>query len=406
MNNNIYSTEKNKSEVLEMLNKFMHDNDLSKLSNNQERLSMLYNMLMLAERQIHLKNSEDKANGFYSRSLGTPLGNLELEVPRVRTGDFRPQILPNHFYRDTEERQNLLEALFAASYSPSQTKHVLSALGMHYSEEEMEEIRESFLDQFHSWMSRELQKDYIAVFIDAYHTDLKTDNKVKKSVVYTVIGLDWDGRKDILSITSALGGESKGFWLQVFNDIINRGLKRLIFVVSDDFPGLRDAVAALFPNALHQLCFVHLQRNITRNLARDDASLFNQELKIIKLEDNFDTALEKVNALLDSFSKKYPSYIAELKNKITHYFLFIKIDKDIRAYFYTTNAVESFNSSLEKLRSRMGGFFQSEKTLKINVFIIYKKLKFKWSKGIAKLMPKIYNLRQLFAQIYGDIPNA
>jgi len=374
--------------------------------NAQKRLELLYNLFMQAERNLVLSEmNSNKANGFYTRCLGTPSGSLSLEVPRDRQGEFRPQILPARFARDTEERQRLLEALFCASYSPSQTKQILRSLGMHYSEDEMDTLRTEFLGEFDIWMSRELPRDSMAIYIDAYHTDLKEGPKVSKSCLYSVVGLDWSGMKDLFGMYISKGSESKGFWLQVFNDLIKRGLKRVLIVVSDNFPGIIEAVSALFPQAYHQLCIVHLQRNITRNMARQDAKLFNQEIENIKNAKDFDSGMKSFDALLKSFTNKYPSYIEKLKDWKTYHLSFLRLPPDVRKYFNTTNAVESLNSGFEKIRVRMGGFFQSENALKINVFIMYTKLKFRWSKGMALIKGYMYDLRQLFAQVYGEQPS-
>lgn len=372
---------------------------------NQQRLALLYNLVMETERNLHLQqNPQDKANGFYRRGLGTPSGSLSLEVPRDRDGDFRPQVLPPHFLRDSEERGKLLHALCLASYSPTQTKRVLSALGMHYSEEEMEKLRVEFLEEFNSWMARDLPQDLIAIYIDAYHTHLKHQGRVQKAVLYSVIGLNFDAEKDLLGMYHSMGSESKGFWLQVFNDIIKRGVKRVIIVASDNFPGIADAIQTLFPKALHQLCFVHLQRNITRNMARDDAKHFNQALSQIKLERSFEHGKARLLQLLESYKTKYPAYMDFLYQHVDLYLAFLHFPPEIRKYFYTTNAVESLNSGFEKLRIANGGFFQSEQALKINVFIHYKKLRFRWVKGMAYVKGQLYNLRQLFAQFYGELP--
>lgn len=373
----------------------------------EKRSELIYNLLMQAERALHLgQTDEDKANGFYSRSLGTPAGRLKLDVPRDRDGDFRPKVLPAPFQRDSEERLNLLSSLFAAAYSPSATKQVLRSLGMHYSEREMEQIRQEFLAEFEAWITRQLPTDFIAVYVDAYHGQIQEKNRVKKMVVYTVLGVDFEGKKELLGVYLSLGSETKTFWLQVFNDLIDRGLKHLLVLVSDDFSGLRAAVSTLFPKALHQLCFVHLQRNVRRNMGRDDAKEFIHALSQIKLEKDFPSAKERLDELLEAHQNRYPAFIEPLKSRAEHYLAFLHLPEEVRKYFYTTNAVESFHSALERLRLRSGGFFQSAETLKVNVYIHYRRIHQKWLNGIPQVRANLYLLRQRFAQIYGELPGA
>jgi len=372
----------------------------------QKRSELVYNLLMQAERCLHLENeSTDKANGFYPRTLGTASGTLQLQVPRDRDGDFRPQVLPAPFERDSEQRLELLQALLSASYSPSAIRSVLGSLGMHYSEKELDRLRESFLAEFEAWISRQLPRDLIAVYIDAYHTQVQEKTRVRKMVVYTVLGLDFQGNKDLLGVYLCPGSETKTFWLQVLNDLIDRGLQRLLRVVSDQFSGLTDAVSTLFPQALHQLCFVHLQRNVRRNLGPKDAQAFNRALGRIKLEADFDSGLAQLQSLMADYEKTYPAFISRLQLHAPHYLAFLHLPEPLRKYLYTTNAVESFHSSLEAFRIRSGGFFQSAATLKLNVLIHYRNVQSKWQKGIPHVRSHLYWLRQRFAQVYEELPN-
>ena len=372
----------------------------------QRRLELIYEMLMRAERNLHLENNlQDKANGFYPRSIGTASGNLQVLVPRDRDGDFRPRILPPPFIRDSQERLNLLQALFSSSYSPASLRHTLSELGMHYSPDELTTLKDEFLAEFESWSSRELPSDMVAIYIDAYHTQLKDKNRISKVAIYSVLGVDFHGQKDLLGVYVCPGSENKEFWLRILNNLIHRGLLRLLFVISDDFSGLTEAVATLFSKAHHQLCFIHMQRNIRRNMGREDAATFNHSLSQIKLETTFDNGMTRFDKLLENYQKKYPIYVKYLQQKASHYFHFLNLPQELRRYFYTTNSAESFNSLLEKMRLRLGGFFQSDNALKLNVWITYQKLRdHKWKNGINHVKANLYSLQQNFAQIYGQQP--
>ena len=386
---------------------------ISQLQNNPEGITPLHllqnsmNLLMQAERQLHLKqNPHDKGNGYFSRELGTPMGTLELAVPRDRDGDFRPAILPDPYQRDYADRKHLLESLIINGYSPNQIQSTLNALHLHYNPEEIENLRDHYAQIFHQWQQRELPHDVIGLFIDAYHADALIDQKVRKVVIYVVIGIDFTGYKSLYGLYLFAGSESKGFWLQTLNQLISRGIKAPLFILSDDFSGLKEAIATLFPQALHQLCFIHMQRNLHKNLAKEDAKNFNQTLETLKILPNADQAQDAFHALCQQYQPKYPAYMQLLSSKSTHYFAFMHLCPEVRKYFYTTNIVESFNSILEKNRIRMGGFFQSEPALKVNVFFIMKKLTAgKWRKGVPHLISNLYSIRQLFAIRYERLPN-
>lgn len=370
-------------------------------------LQSAMNMLMLAERQLHLqKQPENKANGFYQRQLGTPLGALDLSIPRDRKGEFRPQILPKPHQRDCAERYELLQSLIINDYTPNQISQVFQSLHLHYQPEETEQLKQEFMAQLHIWRHREIPANMLGLFIDAYHAKANLDGKVRDICIFVVIGIDFNYQKDLFGLYVYQGNENKGFWLQTLNQLIERGLKKTLFIVSDDFSGLRDAIAVLFPHALHQLCFVHMQRNVYKHMAKNEAFQFNQDLAQLRLSSkNPQDIQQDFLTLCEQKQAAYPSFMHYLKQNASHYFAFTQLPQSARKYFYTTNTVESFNSIIEKLRVQKGGFFQSESSLLLSIFMRYQKLQEqRWIKPISQLKGEDYEIRQLFARIYGHAP--
>ena len=201
------------------------------------------------------------------------------------------------------------------------------------------------------------------------------------------------------------GNENKDYWLMVLNDLIDRGLKRVLYIISDDFSGLTDAVSTLFPLAYHQLCLVHLQRNLRRNINPQQARQINAAIRTLKNTPDPDQAEEQFRALFEPLAKRYPAFVERVLARTKHYLAFTHLHPDLRKYFYTTNAVESFNSLLEKIRVGQGGFFQSEQSLKINIYLTYLRVKHKrWKKPSPGIVANLYHCRQLFAQRYGEQP--
>ena len=144
-------------------------------------LQTAMNLLMVAERNLHLQNSvQDKANGFFDRELGTALGTINLKVPRDRNGDFRPAILPTPYQRDVEERENIIQSLLINGYSPNAIQRSLNSLELHYNPKELEQIKDEYLELQKQWQNRQLPHDAIAIFIDVYHCEACINNKVRK----------------------------------------------------------------------------------------------------------------------------------------------------------------------------------------------------------------------------------
>ena len=362
--------------------------------------SHLLNSLMNKEREIFLRNQieDNKANGFYSRDIACNLGNLNLLVPRDRNSDFRSSVLPNHWQRGDDSYNEFLLNLILQSYSPNKIKALLKSMNLPYSAEEIEEIKEDLFLKAKEFKNKQLTENIFAIFIDAYHTQIKDDeNKIKKAVIYSIISIDLKGKKELCGFYTFFGSESKEDWLVIFNNLISRGLKRLALVISDDFSGLKEAISALFPRAKHQLCYIHMQRNIRRNMGKNDAKIFNEELSLIRKDKDKKSALKRFENLCNEYRDKYQFYIEKLLAKKELYFNFIDFPEPIRKHIYTTNIVENFNSRIEVKRINSGGHFQSMKIVDIAIYVISNNLhQNRWKNPIPAFKECEYEINQLF----------
>ncbi|WP_423837406.1 transposase, partial [Thermodesulfovibrio thiophilus] len=174
--------------------------------------AMLLNELMKKEREIYLRESiENKANGYYERQLACFLGNLGLSIPGDRKSEFRPAILPAEWQKADESFQDFILNLVLQSYSPNRIKALLQSMNLPYSAEQIEEIKEDLYNKAKELRTRELPENLFAMFIDAYHNQIKDaeTNRIKKAVIYNIVGIDMDGRKSLLSYYIYFGSESK-----------------------------------------------------------------------------------------------------------------------------------------------------------------------------------------------------
>lgn len=362
--------------------------------------SHLLNSLMNKEREIFLRNQieDNKANGFYSRDIACNLGNLNLLVPRDRNSDFRSSVLPNHWQRGDDSYNEFLLNLILQSYSPNKIKALLESMNLPCSAEEIEDIKEDLFLKAKEFKNKQLTENIFAIFIDAYHTQIKDDeNKIKKAVIYSIISIDLKGKKELCGFYTFFGSESKEDWLVIFNNLISRGLKRLALVISDDFSGLKEAISALFPRAKHQLCYIHMQRNIRRNMGKNDAKIFNEELSLIRKDKDKKSALKRFENLCNEYRDKYQFYIEKLLAKKELYFNFIDFPEPIRKNIYTTNIVENFNSRIEVKRINSGGHFQSMKIVDIAIYVIGNNLhQNRWKNPIPAFKECEYEINQLF----------
>ena len=380
--------------------------DIEQLSNTSLKvlLEEIINRIMRTERDIYLEHNNDYANGYIERGLGTPLGKLSISSPRTRDSEFRSQVLPDKYKRDIDERIDIMQSLITSHYNPNDIARALRDMGMSYSPDDMDKIKTDLLDKFRQWNKRPVPHDLVALYIDAYQSPINYDGSVQKTSTFTALGIDFNGKKDVYGIYTYKGRENKEFWLNVINDLNDRGLKRVMIVVTDDFRGITEPIKAMYPQARRQLCLVHLLRNARKNFSHEHYAFFKKAINRIKNVQSEDEGKELLETMLNTLEPFYGQYIDYLRNNSDYYTAFLLFPEDIRFAFYTTNSVESFNSVLEKIRIQKGGFFQSENILNINIYIRYINMMKKWKNGYPKLMAKLYYLRQLFVKFYGELP--
>ena len=361
-------------------------------------LEELLNALMLAERDLYLSLSpEDYANGFYNRRLKLTLGDLDLKIPRVRIGrSFRPSLLPERWKRVDKDYENLLLALLANGYSKAKIKTTLKKLNLPYSEDSLEELVNLIYDHLQFYKQNPLPEEMFAVFIDAYHGKIRDENgKVVNVSIFVAVGIDMKGHKVILGWWVKKGKENKGFWNEVLQDLISRGLSKVCLFVTDDFQGLRKILKKFYPLSDHQLCIVHLMRNLKkqfgREIYREAKRLLRKIMESLTIEEA-EGHWERFIELLKSVNSKYARELLSKNN----YLAFVSYPEEVRRFIYTTNVVESVNAGLEFMRLELGGYFPSLKCLEVNLFIQFSNLNDKWMrKPIPKVRANLYRLRQL-----------
>ena len=337
--------------------------------NLRELLSWLLSSVGWAERKAYLERIlQDKPNGFYERSLQLGTIPLEVRVPRTRSGDFRPASLPAPYQRGySEEIQALLLGLLAASRSLNAAKDALQKMGLSSSQQDLDQVAAGLIEELELRNTRPLDCDLLALFLDGKYVEFRDGDRLRPACIYVVIGLRRDGRKQVLSCLPRVGRENLEDWKTVLRGLLERGLRRVLIVVHDDFSGLLPIPQSLFPGSDVQLCAVHMQRNAKTHLTKADAGEFQQRWRAIKSCWNLELAHQQFEELCDRFTKTSSSFIAELRKKRPHYLAFLSFPETVRRSFSTTNPVEAINGQLEIMRRNSGGYFYSEDTLKLKL---------------------------------------
>jgi putative transposase len=353
----------------------MLESDLADFS-LRELLSTLLSSLGVAERKAYLERlAEDKPNGFYDRSLQLGTIPIDLRVPRTRSGQFRPSLLPPLYQRGySEETQSLLLSLLASGRSVNAVKDALQKMGLSSCQQELERVAAGLIEELDLRNTRPLDSDLLALFLDGKYVEFRDGDRLRVACIYVVVGLRRDGKKQILTCLARPSRENLEDWKAILRNLIERGLRRVLILVQDDFSGLLPIAQGLFPSADLQLCTVHMQRNAKNHLSKSDNTEFQQRWRTIKSSWNLEVANQQFEELCQRFANSYPTFIAELRKKRSHYLAFLPYPESIRRSFSTTNVVEAINGQLEIMRRNSGGYFQSEDSLKLKLGLLISSL--------------------------------
>ena len=365
----------------------------------RELLGLLVSSAGAAERNVYLeKTSDDKPNGFYDRSLEVGTIPIDVRVPRTRSGEFRPSSLPLPYRRGySQEVQSLLLGLLGSSRSINAAKDALHKMGLSSSEQDLERVATEMIEELELRNSRPLDPDMLAVFVDGKYVELRDGDKLRSACIYMVVGLGRDGKKRILSCIAKPGRESLEDWKSVLRGLLERGLRRVMIFIQDDFSGLMPISQSFFPNADIQLCAVHMQRNAKTHLSKTDSTEFQQRWRAIKSSWDVDVGNRQFEELCDRFAKAYPTWIGELRKKRLHYLAFLKYPEYMRKSFSTTNLVEAINGQLEIMRRNSGGYFHSDDTLKFKLGLAISSLEDgRWRTGCRTIFATLPQLNAMF----------
>jgi putative transposase len=367
----------------------------------QAGLSHVLNSTLSKERQLHLEDHpQDRGNGYApTRTLKVGTTEVQLDRPRTRDG-FYPAVLPKHQRHLPEAYQQLLRNILLGARSFNAARRTLQGLGLGYSPEQVEQLLEELHQEAKNFFSRPLGPDWLCLFIDAKIIELKDEHEqVKKAVHFLVVGIGLDGKKEILTASTFWGNEVLESWRKVLIDLKNRGLVRVLLMVTDDFSGLASLLKSLFPSSDHQLCTVHLLRNAQRHLSLDDYQTFKQSWREIQAASSFESAQTKFRALLEQLRPTNKAWVEHLEKRTGNYLVFIKYPKTIHPQLRSTNLPEGLNNQIENLRRNAGGHFHSQREALIKMKLLTNQLyDFKWSRANPMFLAQLGTLNQMFRQ--------
>lgn len=320
------------------------------------------------------KLTANRRNGYSRKTLKTTAGEVEVEVPRDREGSFEPQLVAKR-QRDVSAIEDKVLGMYAKGLSQRDISATIEDIyGFEMSHEAISSITDSVLEQLEQWQNRPLKKLYTFLFVDCLYVTLRKDYEAKKYAVYVILGYDIDGRKDILGIWLN-ETESKHHWMQIFDELKKRGVEDVLYLSMDGVTGLEEGARAIFPQVTVQRCIVHLIRNSLKYVPSRDYKAFTAQLKRIYAAPSLAAAKSELERFQKDWSR-YPGAVDVWVRNWQHVEQLFDLGSAVRKIMYTTNALESVNSSL-RIVTRKGAFPNENALLKL-LYLRVMELTKKW----------------------------
>lgn len=354
-----------------------------------------------AELSQHFKDAETAApnrrNGYNRKRVKSSQGSFDLDTPRDRNSTFDPEIVKKRQTVLGSSLDNKILSLYALGMSYKDIReHIEEMYGVELSQGMLNQITDRIIPEIREWQSRPLEEMYPFIWMDAIHFKVREDGLVQPKALYTIIGLDIRGKKDLLGIYLS---ESEGakFWLQVLTDLTNRGVKDILIASIDNLKGFSDAIKTTFPNTEVQLCVIHQIRNSLKYLPYKDQKAFLTDLKKVYKALTKEQAEDHLHRLEEQWGKKYPVILDSWKNNWPELSNYFKYPGEIRRIIYTTNIIEGYHRQIRKVTKTKGAFASENALLKL-VYLASLRAMEKWSTPVWN-----WNITlQKLAIIFGD----
>ena len=251
------------------------------------------------------KKTSNSRNGYSKKDVQTDMGEVQLQVPRDRKGEFEPVVVKKH-QNDVSSIEDQVLSMYAKGMSVRDIQtHLNDIYGVEASPALISNITDKIMPVIRDWQSRPLQEVYAVLFLDAIHYKVRQEGQIVNKAAYMIIGIDLDGQKDVLGMWIG-ESESAKFWLNILNELKNRGVKDILITSVDNLSGFSEAISACFPQAQIQKCIVHQIRNSTRYVSYQDLKKFTTDLKPIYKAISEEKALEELDRFEEKWGKKYP----------------------------------------------------------------------------------------------------
>lgn len=345
-------------------------------------------------------DNDDYRNGYKKKRINSSYGSMEIEVPQDRQSSFEPQVVKKR-QKDISDIDQKIISMYAKGMTTRQISDTLMDIyGFEASEGLISDVTDKLLPQIEEWQTRPLDSVYPVIFIDAIHYSVRDNGVIRKLAAYVMLGISVEGKKEVLTIQVG-ENESSKYWLSVLNELKNRGVKDILIICADGLTGIKEAIAAAFPDTEYQRCLVHQVRNTLKYVADKDKKLFSADLKKIYNAASEQSGRNMLDTVSEKWSDKYPNAMKSWYKNWDAITPIFKFSSDVRTIIYTTNAIESLNSQFRRLNAQRSVFPSDQALLKALYLSTFEATK-KWTMSIRN-WGKVYG--ELSIMYEGRLPD-
>ena len=311
------------------------------------------------------KETDNSRNGHSEKTLKTSFGEVDIKVPRDRKGEFEPELVKKQQTSLSGDIEEKILSMYSKGMSTTDIEgHIREIYGLEISDSAVSRITDKILPVVREWQARPLASVYAVVYLDAIHFHVRAEGQIVKKAVYIAIGLDMDGRRDVLGMYIG-ENESAKFWLTVLNNLKNRGVSDILIACVDGLTGFPNAIEAVYPRTELQKCVIHQIRNTTRFVSYKEIKPLMADLKRVYAAVDEQAALNELDRFEELWGKKYPKIGRSWRDNWAGLSTYFKYPGEIRRIIYTTNTIEGFNRQLRKVTKAKPIFPTDDSLLKM-----------------------------------------
>lgn len=318
--------------------------------------------MMEAEMDEHLgyesyerSENPNSRNGYKQKQIRSKYGETTLSVPQDRDSTFEPKIVKKR-QKDISAIDDKIISMYAKGMTTRRISEMIEDIyGFEVSEGMVSDITDRLLPEIEEWQNRPLAEVYPILFIDAVHFSVKDNNVIRKLAAYVILGINHEGKKEVLTIQVG-ENESSKYWLTVLNELKNRGVKDILILCADGLTGIKEAINAAFPKTEYQRCIVHQVRNTLKYVPDKDRKAFATDLKSIYQAPTEEQGRANMETVTEKWQGKYPNAMKSWSSNWDAICPIFKFSAEVRKVIYTTNAIESLNSTYRRLNSQRSVF--------------------------------------------------